>query len=82
MFWRYAFIRVQEQDGAVQLAFERHRLKGDKERVLSELLNDLDLHHPPCAKLNANRSFYTLAIPIRIYTSFASSDSLTTGLDS
>jgi hypothetical protein len=62
MFWRYAFITVQEQDGAAQLAFERHRLKGDKERVLSELLSDLDLHHPPCAKLNANRSFYTLAV--------------------
>ena len=37
-------------------------MKGDKERVLSELLSDLDLHHPPCAKLNANRSFYTLAV--------------------
>jgi hypothetical protein len=28
---------------------------------LSELLSDLDLHHPPCKDLNANRSFYTLA---------------------
>jgi hypothetical protein len=40
----------------------RHRLKGDKEPVLSERLSDLDLHHPPRAKLNANRSFYTLAV--------------------
>jgi hypothetical protein len=62
MFWRYAFLTVQEQEGSAQLAFERHRLKGDKERVLSELLSDLDLHHPLCAKLNANRSFYTLAV--------------------
>jgi hypothetical protein len=28
---------------------------------LSELLSDLDLHHPPCQDLLANRSFYTLA---------------------
>jgi hypothetical protein len=62
MFWRYAFLTAHEQEGAAQLAFERHRLKGDKERVLSELLSDLDLHHPPCANLNANRSFYTLAV--------------------
>lgn len=62
MFWRHAFIAVNEQEGAAQLAFERHRLKGDKERVLSELLSDLDLHHPPCASLKANRSFYTLAV--------------------
>lgn len=61
MFWRYAFLTTHEQEGAPQLAFERHRLKGDKERVLSELLSDLDLHHPPCMNLNANRSFYTLA---------------------
>jgi hypothetical protein len=62
MFWRHAFLTAQEQEGAAQLAFERHRLKGDKERVLSELLSDLDLHHPPCANLNANRSFYTVAV--------------------
>lgn len=62
MFWRHAFLTAQEQEGSAQLAFERHRLKGDKERVLSELLSDLDLHHPPCANLNANRSFYTLAV--------------------
>jgi len=62
MFCRHAFLTAHEQEGPVQLAFERHRLKGDKERVLSELLSDLDLHHPPCANLNANRSFYSLAV--------------------
>jgi len=62
MFWRHAFLTGHEQEGAARMAFERHRLKGDKERVLSELLSDLDLHHPPCANLNANRSFYTLAV--------------------
>jgi hypothetical protein len=62
MFWRHAFLTAHEQESPAQLAFERHRLKGDKERLLSELLSDLDLHHPPCANLNANRSFYTLAV--------------------
>jgi hypothetical protein len=57
MFRRYAFLTVNGEEGSAQLAFERHRLRGDKERVLSELLNDLDPHHPPCANLNANRSF-------------------------
>jgi hypothetical protein len=61
MFWRYAFLTTHERDGSAQLAFEHHRLKGEKERLLSELLSDLDLHHPPCKDLNANRSFYTLA---------------------
>jgi len=61
MFWRHAFLNVHEQAGATQLAFEHPRLKGDKERLLSDLLSDLDLHHPPCMNLNANRSFYTLA---------------------
>ena len=28
----------------------------------SELLSDLDLHHPPCEKLIANQAFYALAI--------------------
>ena len=61
MFWRYAFVTTHEPHGSPQLVFEHHRLKGDKERILSELLSDLDLHHPPCMNLNANRSFYTLA---------------------
>jgi hypothetical protein len=61
MFWRYAFIACQEQNGPAQLAFEHHRLKGDKERAFSELLSDLDLHHPPCQDLPANRMFYALA---------------------
>lgn len=59
--WRHAFVTPREREGSAQLAFEQHRLKGDKERGLSELLSDLDLHHPPGKDLNANRSFYTLA---------------------
>jgi hypothetical protein len=61
LFWRHAFITCQEQTGSAQLAFEHHRLKGDKERAFSERLSDLDLHHPPCQDLHANRMFYALA---------------------
>ena len=61
LLWRHAFVTCEERDGTAQAAFERHRLKGDWERRLSELLSDLDLHHPPCQDLLANRSFYTLA---------------------
>jgi len=61
LFWRYAFLTCQEQIGLARLAFEHHRLKGDKERAFSELLSDLDLHHPPCQDLQANRMFYALA---------------------
>jgi hypothetical protein len=62
LLWRHAFVTCEDRDSSAQAAFERHRLKGDWERRLSELLSDLDLHHPPCADLLANRSFYTLAV--------------------
>ena len=61
LFWRYAFVVGASAQGDARLRFEHHRLKGDKERAFSELLSDLDLHHPPCAKLDANRLFYSLA---------------------
>jgi hypothetical protein len=61
LFWRYAFIVCQAQAKDPKLVFEHHRLKGDRERVLSEVLRDLDLHHPPCKSLTANRAFYALA---------------------
>jgi hypothetical protein len=57
LFWRYAFITCQEQSGCPRLALEHPRLKGDKERAFSDLLSDLDLHHPPCQDLQANRMF-------------------------
>jgi hypothetical protein len=63
MFWRYAFIATEAQGWSEPRAvFERHRLKGAKERGFSELLSDLDLHHPPCQSLIANQAFYALAI--------------------
>ena len=60
LFWQYAFVTCQEQDRDPKMVFEHHRLKGDWERMLSELLGDLDLHHPPCLDLGANRVFYAL----------------------
>jgi hypothetical protein len=39
----------------------RHRLKGAKEQLFKEVLRGLDLHHPPCASLVANRMFYAIA---------------------
>jgi hypothetical protein len=61
MFWRYAFVAHDEKrvDAAAILA--RHRLKGGKEQLFKEVLRGLDLHHPPCESLTANRMFYALA---------------------
>jgi len=50
LLWRHGFVTCEERDSTPQA-----------ERRLSELLSDLDLHHPPCQDLLANRSFYTLA---------------------
>jgi hypothetical protein len=62
LFWRYHFVATKEHAHAPQPqgAFERHRLKGDKERAFSELLSDFDLHHPPCHSLHANNAYYLL----------------------
>lgn len=61
LFWRYSFIATHSSADSAQAVFERHRLKGDFERRFSELLSDLDLHHPPCSSLAANRVYYALA---------------------
>lgn len=62
MFWRYAFVACEkEATRTPQAVFERHRLKGACEQRFSEVLSDLDLHHPPCLSLIANRAFYALA---------------------
>ena len=61
MFWRHAFITCEDRATTAQAAFEQHRLKGDWERRFSELLSDLQLHHPPCQNLAANNCFYALA---------------------
>lgn len=61
LLWRHAFVTCEDRAGTAPAAFERHRLKGDWERRLSELLSDLDLHHPPCQNWMANRCLYALA---------------------
>lgn len=62
LFWRYGFVACKEhaQIKDARAAFERHRLKGDKERAFSELLSDFDLHRPPCQSLVANNAYYLL----------------------
>jgi len=62
LFWRYAFVACEKDATRTPRAvFERHRLKGACEQRFSEVLSDLDLHHPPCLSLTANRAFYALA---------------------
>jgi hypothetical protein len=61
LFWRYAFICCEcKRRQSPGLAVERHKLKGDKERQFSQVLTDMDLHHPPCKSLAANQLFYAL----------------------
>jgi hypothetical protein len=62
LFWRYQFVACKEHEHLKEprAAFERHRLKGDKERAFSELLSDFDLHRPPCKSLIANNAYYLL----------------------
>jgi hypothetical protein len=61
-FYRYGFVVCDEGQKDAARVFERHHLKGDRERLFSEVLSGLDLHHPPCASLLANRIFYALAM--------------------
>jgi hypothetical protein len=61
LFPHYHFVVTHAAAGTPQAVLERHRLKGDRERLFSEVLRDLDLHHPPCQSLAANRVYYALA---------------------
>jgi hypothetical protein len=62
LMWRYAYVVCQPGEVKDPKAiFERHRLKGAKEQGFSQLLSDLDLHHPPCLDLIANQAFYAIA---------------------
>jgi hypothetical protein len=60
-FWNYRFVACDGNRPDAAAIFARHRLKGDKENQIKEVLRGLDLHHPPCAELNANRMFYAIA---------------------
>ena len=61
MFDSYGFIACNQAQPSPQLLIQRHRLKGEKERHFSEVLTGLDLHHPPCHSLRANRAHYQIA---------------------
>ena len=61
LFDRYAFCACEDGSRAPKSVWDRHDLKGERERMFSQLLTDLDLHHPPCLSLEANRAFYCLA---------------------
>lgn len=60
MFWRYAFVAHEGRRSDAGAVLARHRLKGGKEQLFKEVLRGLDLHHPPCESLTANRMFYAL----------------------
>lgn len=61
MFWRYRFVAYEGVRSDAAQVFARHKLKGEKEQLFKEVLRGLDLHHPPCAELNANGMFYAIA---------------------
>jgi hypothetical protein len=53
--------RCDEAQSDAARVGERHHLKGEKEQLLSEVLNGLDLHRPPCWALRANQVYYLIA---------------------
>jgi Transposase DDE domain group 1 len=61
MFWNYRFLACEGARRDAAAIFARHKLKGEKEQLLKEVLRGLDLHHPPCAELQANAMFYAIA---------------------
>jgi len=60
MFWRYAFVAHEERRTDAAAVMARHRLKGATEQLFKDVLRGLDLHHPPCESLTANRMFYAI----------------------
>jgi hypothetical protein len=60
LFWRYAFVAHEGRRTDAGAVMARHRLKGGKEQLFKEVLRGLDLHHPPCESLVANRMFYAI----------------------
>lgn len=60
MFWRHAFVAHEGRRTNPAAVMARHRLKGGKEQLFKEVLRGLDLHHPPCESLVANRMFYAI----------------------
>jgi len=59
LFPRYTVILVSRDDLPLREIVKRHRGKQGQENALKGPLIHLDLHHPPCQRLRANRAFYT-----------------------
>jgi hypothetical protein len=59
MIPRYTFILVSRIDLPLEELVCRHRGKCGQENAQKGPLIDLNLHHPPCLKFDANRAFYT-----------------------
>ena len=63
MLWRHYYVACQAAEiKEPKAVFERHALKGAKEQGFSQVLSDLDLHHPPCLELIANQAFYAIGM--------------------
>jgi hypothetical protein len=58
---KHIFILVSRTDLPIAEMVKRHRAKQGQENAQKGPLIDLDLHHPPCWRLQANRAFYTAA---------------------
>lgn len=58
---KHIFILVSRADLAIGELVRRHRAKQGQENAQKGPLIDLDLHHPPCWRYQANRAFYTAA---------------------
>jgi hypothetical protein len=52
------FILVSRTDLPLDELVRRHRGKMGQENAQKGPLTDLDLHHPPCSRFEANRAFY------------------------
>lgn len=69
LLWRYAYVVCGEAGGRsapthrpeeARKVFPRHHHKGVLEHGFTNLLSDLDLHHPPCSRFAANEMWYAL----------------------
>jgi len=60
LFEQFGFIACHDGVSNAQKLAERHRLKGEKEQLFSEVLGGLDLHRPPCSALIANQVYYLI----------------------
>lgn len=75
MIWNYAAVltNLREEDTRIKRVIERHEIsyeeaiwflyskKQGMENQWKDMLSDMGLHHPPCAKARVNAVFYAIA---------------------